>query len=140
MTDHSELERDLGAQIAAASDLEALDQIRVAALGKTGVVSGLLKSLGQMSPEMRRTQGPAINGLRDRVAGCYAPDKRARVNPGWLPSGRNAPGDAIRLGTAACGQRNVGESAKSFRFDAFDVSVADQENFGHDAIPPWTPS
>jgi phenylalanyl-tRNA synthetase alpha chain len=75
MTDHTELAADLSAQIAAAPDLEALDQIRVAALGKTGVISGLLKSLGQMSPELRRTEGPAINGLRDRVAGLIAARK-----------------------------------------------------------------
>ncbi|HEY1425515.1 MAG TPA: phenylalanine--tRNA ligase subunit alpha [Caulobacteraceae bacterium] len=75
MTDHTELERDLGAQIAAAGDLEQLDQIRVAALGKTGVVSALLKSLGGMSPDERRTQGPAINGLRDRIAAAVAARK-----------------------------------------------------------------
>jgi phenylalanyl-tRNA synthetase alpha chain len=77
MTDHTELERDLGAQIAAAGDLEQLDQIRVSALGKTGVVSALLKSLGQMSPELRRIEGPAINGLRDRVAAAVAARKAA---------------------------------------------------------------
>ena len=77
MTDHIELAADLSAQIAAAPDLEALDQIRVAALGKTGVISGLLKSLGQMSPELRRTEGPAINGLRDQIAAAVAARKAA---------------------------------------------------------------
>src|ERR1700722_9924330 len=77
MTDHTDLEADLSAQIAAAPDLEALDQIRVAALGKTGVVSALLKSLGQMSPELRRVEGPAINGLRDRLAAALATRKTA---------------------------------------------------------------
>jgi len=77
MTDHTELETDLSAQIAAAPDLEALDGLRVAALGKAGIVSALLKSLGQMSPEMRRTEGPAINGLRDRVAAAIAARKAA---------------------------------------------------------------
>ena len=75
MTNHTDLEADLSAQIAAAHDLEALDQIRVAALGKSGVVSALLKSLGQMSPELRRVEGPAINGLRDRLAGLIAARK-----------------------------------------------------------------
>jgi phenylalanyl-tRNA synthetase alpha chain len=75
MTDHSELEADLTAQIAAAADLEALEQVRVAALGKSGVVSALLKSLGAMSPELRRTEGPAINGLRDRIAARLAARK-----------------------------------------------------------------
>src|SRR5271169_6221391 len=75
MTDHSDLEKDLSAQIAAAPDLEGLDGLRVAALGKAGVISALLKSLGAMSPETRRTEGPAINGLRDRVAARIAARK-----------------------------------------------------------------
>ena len=77
MTDHTQLQTDLTAQIAAAADLEVLDQIRVAALGKTGVISGLLRSLGQMSPDERRTEGPAINGLRDAVAAAVAARKAA---------------------------------------------------------------
>jgi phenylalanyl-tRNA synthetase alpha chain len=75
MTDHSELEGDLAAQIAAAPDLEALDQLRVSALGKSGVISTLLKSLGAMSPEMRRIEGPALNGMRDRIASGVAARK-----------------------------------------------------------------
>ena len=80
MTDHSELERDLAVQIAAAPDLEALEALRVAALGKAGVISGLLRSLGQMSPESRKTEGPAINGLRDRVAGLISERRLALEN------------------------------------------------------------
>jgi phenylalanyl-tRNA synthetase alpha chain len=75
MTDHSELEADLAAQIAGAPDLEALEGLRVAALGKSGVVSALLRSLGAMSPQMRRIEGPAINGLRDRTAARIAARK-----------------------------------------------------------------
>jgi len=75
MTDHSELEADLSAQIDAAPDLDALEQVRVAALGKAGVVSALLRSLGQMSPEARKTEGPAINGLRDRLTQAIAARK-----------------------------------------------------------------
>ncbi|MDR3509105.1 MAG: phenylalanine--tRNA ligase subunit alpha, partial [Caulobacteraceae bacterium] len=51
MTDLTALEADLTAQIAAASDLAALDAVRVTALGKTGHISNLLKSLGAMSPD-----------------------------------------------------------------------------------------
>ncbi|MBV9996317.1 MAG: phenylalanine--tRNA ligase subunit alpha [Caulobacteraceae bacterium] len=77
MTDHSELEADLSAQIEAAADLEALEGLRVAALGKAGVVSALLRSLGQMSPEARKTEGPAINGLRDRLTAKIGARKAA---------------------------------------------------------------
>jgi phenylalanyl-tRNA synthetase alpha chain len=77
MTDISTLETDLSVQIAAAPDAAALEAIRVAALGKSGSISGLLKSLGAMSPDERRVQGPAINGLRDRIAAAIAERKTA---------------------------------------------------------------
>jgi phenylalanyl-tRNA synthetase alpha chain len=67
MTDLNQLEGDLLARIAAAEDEAALEQLRVAALGKKGTISDLLKSLGGMTPEERKTQGPVINGLRDKV-------------------------------------------------------------------------
>lgn len=72
MTDLAQLENDLGAAIAGAGDLSALEAIRVSALGKQGSVAALLKSLGAMSPDERREQGPLINGLRDRVAARIA--------------------------------------------------------------------
>ncbi len=40
--------------------------MRVAALGKSGSVSALLKTLGTMTPDERKAQGPLINGLKDR--------------------------------------------------------------------------
>jgi len=71
----AKLEADLTAAIAAAPDLAALEAVRVAALGKSGAVSDLLKSLGAMSPDERREQGPLINGLRDRIQAAIAERK-----------------------------------------------------------------
>ena len=68
MTDHAKLENDLTAQIAGAADEAALEAVRVAALGKKGSVSELLKGLGAMSPEERKEQGAKINALRNRVS------------------------------------------------------------------------
>ena len=75
MSDLSTLEAELTAQIAAAPDVAALEAVRVAALGKSGSVSALLKTLGAMSPEERKTRGPEINGLRDRVGTALAARK-----------------------------------------------------------------
>ena len=50
------------AAIAAADDEQAIEPVRVAALGKKGSVSELLKTLGAMTAEERQTKGPAING------------------------------------------------------------------------------
>ncbi|MBA4789958.1 MAG: phenylalanine--tRNA ligase subunit alpha [Rhizobiales bacterium] len=78
LTDHpglDALEREIAAGILAADDEAALEQVRIGALGKKGSVSELLKSLGGMSPEERKTLGPAINGLRDRVQGLLTARK-----------------------------------------------------------------
>jgi phenylalanyl-tRNA synthetase alpha chain len=67
MTDTAHLEQDLLAAIAAAGDEAALETVRVAALGRNGSITALLKTLGTLPPEERKNQGPAINGLKDRV-------------------------------------------------------------------------
>lgn len=77
MTDLDSLERDLLAQVSAAPDEGALDAVRVAALGKKGSVSELLKTLGAMTPDERKERGPLINGLRDRVATALGARKSA---------------------------------------------------------------
>ena len=66
------LEAEIAAGLSAAADDAALEAVRIGALGKKGSVSELLKSLGSMSPDERRTAGPAINGLRDRISAAVA--------------------------------------------------------------------
>jgi phenylalanyl-tRNA synthetase alpha chain len=75
MTDIQSLERDIAAAIAAAADEAALEQVRVAALGKKGSISELLKTLGGMSPEERKEKGPQFNTLRDRISEAIAARK-----------------------------------------------------------------
>lgn len=77
MTDIQQLNDTLTEQIAAASTLDELEALRIAALGKQGSVSALLKSLGAMTPDERQTQGPLINALRERVTRKVAARKAA---------------------------------------------------------------
>jgi phenylalanyl-tRNA synthetase alpha chain len=77
MTDTADLEKRTLESIAAASDEAALEAVRVATLGKKGSISELLKSLGGMSPEERKTNGPAFNTLRDRVTDAISTRKAA---------------------------------------------------------------
>jgi phenylalanyl-tRNA synthetase alpha chain len=77
MTDLSILQDSLSTDIASAPDLAALEAVRVSALGKQGSVAALLKTLGAMSPDERKEQGPKINGLRDHVAALIAERKAA---------------------------------------------------------------
>src|SRR6201995_3010444 len=83
MTDLSKLEADLSASISGAADMAALEAVRVAALGKSGSISDLLKTLGSMSPDARRERGPLINGLRDRISAAIG-ERRAALETAEL--------------------------------------------------------
>ena len=67
MTEIEVLENKLLGEIAAATDEAALETIRIAAVGKSGSVSALLKTLGAMAPEQRKERGPLINRLKEQV-------------------------------------------------------------------------
>ena len=67
-------------QVAAAGDLAALETVRVAALGKAGSVTALLKTLGPMTSEQRQVEGPRINALREAVTSAIAEKKAALEN------------------------------------------------------------
>ncbi|MGE0339460.1 MAG: phenylalanine--tRNA ligase subunit alpha [Xanthobacteraceae bacterium] len=77
MADLSKLESELLAQVAGAADEAALEGVRVAALGKKGSVSELLKGLGALSPDERKVEGAKINALRDRVSAALDQKKSA---------------------------------------------------------------
>src|ERR1044071_7588355 len=77
MSEIEKLEQDISGAIAVATDEAALEAVRVASLGKSGSVSALLKTLGGMSPDERKAQGPVINGLKDRVTQAIAGRKDA---------------------------------------------------------------
>jgi phenylalanyl-tRNA synthetase alpha chain len=75
MSDIETLQTELITAIDSASTLEALEAVRVSALGKQGSVSALLKTMGGMSTEERQTQGPIINGLRESITSALAAKK-----------------------------------------------------------------
>jgi len=67
MSEIETLERDLLQAIAACANAPALEAVRVAALGRKGQVSEMLKRLGAMSANERQIMGPLLNGLKDRI-------------------------------------------------------------------------
>jgi phenylalanyl-tRNA synthetase alpha chain len=78
MTDIATIQADILAAVKAADQLDALESVRIDALGKQGRVSLLLKTLGAMTAEERQTQGPQINGLREAITLALA-DKKAAL-------------------------------------------------------------
>ena len=71
------------AAITAAADQQALELVKAQYLGKAGELNALLKQLGQMSPEERKTVGAHINECKNRFQAAYN-DKRDALNAAKL--------------------------------------------------------
>ena len=67
-TDPSALQDEIIERIGAADSLDALDAIRVDALGKKGSISLAMRELSQLEGKARREAGQALNALKDTVS------------------------------------------------------------------------
>jgi phenylalanyl-tRNA synthetase alpha chain len=67
MTDLNKLQQDAETAIAAAKSSEELEQVRVAQLGKKGVISEELAKLGKLPPEERKEFGAGINKVKAAI-------------------------------------------------------------------------
>ncbi|SNX68540.1 phenylalanyl-tRNA synthetase alpha subunit [Cereibacter ovatus] len=137
--------------IAAAADEAALEDVRLAALGKKGEISLKMRELGQMSPEERQTVGAALNRLRDeldaslraRKAGLADAALDARLKTEWLDV--TLPGRPRRMGTIHPVSQVMAELTAIFADMGFAVAEGPQVEsdwFNFDAlnIPPEHPA
>ena len=139
------------AAIAAAADEAALEAVRVAALGKKGEVSGLMRGLGAMSPEQRQTAGPALNALKDELTEALAQAKErlgdaaleARVAAEWADV--TLPGRPAGQGTVHPVSQVTDEVVAIFADLGFSVAEgpqveSDWYNFDALNMPPEHPA
>ncbi|MCL7408476.1 phenylalanine--tRNA ligase subunit alpha [Marivivens donghaensis] len=78
--------------IAKAADEAAIEEVRLAALGKKGEISLQMRELGKMTPEERQVAGPALNALKDEINDAIVAKKTAladaaldaRLKTEWL--------------------------------------------------------
>ena len=75
MSDIETLTRSALADIAGAASLDALEAQRVALLGKSGSITGLLKQLGALPAEERKAAGEQINRAKEAVADALSARK-----------------------------------------------------------------
>ena len=79
-------------RIADALDEAALEDIRLAAVGKKGEVALKMRELGQMDPTERQIKGPILNALKNEILSAIAAKKAgladtaldARLRSEWL--------------------------------------------------------
>ena len=70
------LKSELLHAIAEANDLDKLEEVRVAALGRKGRVSELMQALGSLPPEERKAYGQVVNSLKDSVGEALEAKRR----------------------------------------------------------------
>ncbi len=76
MSDIENIKTEIETQIAGAQDIKALDEVRVAALGKKGRITELLKTLGAMPIEERIEFGKKINVIKAALEATIADKKQ----------------------------------------------------------------
>ena len=150
-SDLDQLRTDLLAAIDAAGGLDALEAIRVQALGKQGAVTGLLKTLGGMSPDERQAQGPRIHGLREAVTEALA-SRKAGLERAALDArlaretlDMSLPADGVAPGTVHPVSQVMDELAEIFADLGFSVASGpeiedDWHNFTALNIPETHPA
>ena len=145
------MQDDLLGRIAAANDLDLVESLRVEALGKSGSVTALLKSLGKMTPEERQVEGPRIHGLREAVTEAIATRKaaleRAALDAKLAAETRDMtlPADAPLVGTVHPVSQVMDELAEIFADLGFAVATGpeiedDWHNFTALNIPESHPA
>jgi phenylalanyl-tRNA synthetase alpha chain len=151
MTEITALKAGLLADIDAADTLDAVEALRVGALGKQGVVTALLKMLGGMSPDERLLKGPPIQDLRERVAAAIA-EKKAALEQAALDArlaseriDMTLPADPGPVGSVHPVSQVMDELAEIFADLGFSVATGpeiedDWHNFSALNIPETHPA
>lgn len=138
-------------QIATCQSLKQLDDLRIHLLGKSGVITDLLKGLGAIAPEQRREKGAEINQLKDTVQSLIAARKTTLIEAELTLRLQNETIDVTlpprpeQQGTIHPVSRTIDEIVSYFAQSGFHVAtgpdVEDEEyNFNALNIPAHHPA
>ncbi len=137
--------------IAAAPGEAALEEVRLAALGRKGEISALMAGLGRMAPEERKAAGAGLNLLKDEIDAALRARKAAlgdaaldeRLKAEWLDV--TLPGRPRRQGSIHPVSQVMDELTAIFADMGFSVAEgpqveSDWYNFDALNIPPEHPA
>jgi phenylalanyl-tRNA synthetase alpha chain len=137
--------------VATVSDEAALEDLRVAALGKKGEISALMAGLGKMDPDQRKAVGAMLNVLKDEIDAALRAKKMAlgdaaldaRLREEWLDV--TLPGRPRPRGTIHPVSQVMEELTAIFADMGFAVAEgpqveSDWYNFDALNIPPEHPA
>ncbi|PTE15239.1 phenylalanine--tRNA ligase subunit alpha [Pseudogemmobacter blasticus] len=139
------------AAVAGAAGEAALEEVRVAALGKKGEISALMATLGRMDPDERKAAGAQLNALKDEIDAALRARKAAladaaldeRLRAEWLDV--TLPARPRRMGTIHPVSQVMDELTAIFADMGFAVAEGPQVepdwyNFDALNIPPEHPA
>ncbi|MFN4170967.1 MAG: phenylalanine--tRNA ligase subunit alpha [Pseudorhodobacter sp.] len=151
MTALDELRGKYIAAVSAAAEEAALEEVRLAALGKKGEISLMMRELGRMDPAERQTFGAALNRLKDEIDTALKARKMAlgdaaldaRLKSEWLDV--TLPARPRRHGTIHPVSQVMEELSAIFADMGFAVAEgpqveSDWYNFDALNIPPEHPA
>ncbi len=70
------LHKETLAAISGAANSDALEKIRVGVVGKSGSLTGYLRSMGQIAADMRATVGKSVNAARNEIEAALEAKKK----------------------------------------------------------------
>src|SRR5436190_18365988 len=139
------------ARIAAADTAEALEAVRVEAVGRKGALAEISKGMGKLSPEERKRIGQVLNAAKQQVETALDARKRefeeaalrARLDAEWVDL--TVPASGPRRGhlhPITRIQRELEELFISLGFAVLDGPEVETEYYNFDAlnIPPDHPA
>ena len=151
MSDLDDLLNTAGSEIASISDLKALDDLRVRYLGKKGLVTEQLKSLGKLSAEERPAAGQRINEVKQAIQ-SQLEEKSAQLEESAVAEKLKSeaidvtlPGRSSAIGTLHPVTITLRRIEKLFERYGFEVADGpeiedDFHNFEALNIPPHHPA
>jgi len=151
MEDLDSLKDRLLREVGEAADLDALEQVRVAALGKKGRVTGLMKQLGGLDPEERKATGQRLNAIKNAVQAAIEARKaelaEAELNARLARERIDVtlPARPVQVGRIHPISRTIEEMIAIFGELGFEVAEGphiedDFHNFSALNIPPEHPA
>src|SRR5690349_4606499 len=142
------LRRTAMAEIEAALSVDELDQLRISLLGRAGRITEVLKSLGSLPPEDRKSVGAAINVLKADAAAALEARRAVLLE---VSSALDHPIDVTVPGTPPSGgglhptiqmMYDLNDAFAALNFDIFEGPEITSElyEFDHMNFPPDHPA
>jgi phenylalanyl-tRNA synthetase alpha chain len=131
------------ARIASAESPEALEAVRVEAIGRKGALADISKGMGKLPPEERKRIGQVLNDAKQRIEAAHDARKqqfeadalRARLDAEWVDLTLPAPGPRRgHLHPITRIQRELEELFMSLGFTVLDGPEVETEYYNFDAL------